>query len=48
MRKVVVVVVVGRRRQGKSIRQTEGRDKCLILQSNYIMAIMERQLDIMG
>ncbi|KAF3849028.1 hypothetical protein F7725_015525 [Dissostichus mawsoni] len=34
--------------RGKSIRRTEGRDKCLIHQSNYIMAIIERQLDIMG
>lgn len=34
--------------RGKSIRQTEGRDKCLIHQSNYIMAIIEWQLDIMG
>lgn len=34
--------------RGKSIRRTEGRDKCLIHQSNYIIAIKERQLDIMG
>lgn len=33
---------------GESIRRTEGRGKCLIHQSNYIMAIIERQPDIMG
>lgn len=38
----------GSERWGKSIRQTEGRDKCLIHQSNYIIAIMRRQLDVAG
>lgn len=33
---------------GKSIRRTEGRDKCLIHQSNYITTIKKRQADIMG